>query len=381
VRFVDEVRVKVQAGDGGNGCVAFRREKYVPFGGPAGGDGGRGGDVVLCGDEGLSTLLDLTYARHIRADKGQNGQGKDMYGRGGKNRDVRVPIGTQVFDAESGEPIGDITKHEERLVVARGGKGGLGNKHFTTSTDQAPRRATPGGVGEQRQLRLELKVMADVGLLGFPNAGKSTFVSSVSAARPKVADYPFTTLVPSLGVVEVGGGPRRGGSRFVVADIPGLIAGASDGAGLGHRFLRHVERTRALLHLVTVHPGEEEERDPLSDYLTLRRELERYDPALAERPEIVALSKSDLPDVRDAYPGLRQRFADELNIELQLVSAPTRDGVDELVGLLAQLVEQARRRAREEEEAEAEAEAEAEHHGEDGAADGESGAAAPPAVE
>ena len=336
MRFVDEVRVRVAAGNGGNGAVAFRREKYVPLGGPSGGDGGRGGDVVLQGDEGLSTLLDLTYAREIQADSGQHGGNRDRYGRGGESRIVRVPIGTQVFDDDSGDLVGDITHHEEQLVVARGGRGGLGNIHFATPSDRAPRRAQPGEPGERRSLRLELKVLADVGLLGFPNAGKSTFVSVVSAARPKIADYPFTTLTPSLGVVEVFGGPRRGGSTFVVADIPGLIRGASEGLGLGHRFLRHVERTRALLHLVTLDPAED--RSPLEDYKALRRELEAFDPLLATRPEIVALSKADLPDVREAYPALREAFQRDLGRELYLISAATRDGVDELVEILARLV-------------------------------------------
>src|SRR5262245_44676226 len=236
MRFVDECRVKVVAGNGGNGVVAFRREKFIPFGGPSGGDGGRGGDVVLVGDEGLSTLLDLVYARTIEAKRGEHGQGKDCHGRGGPERTVRLPVGTQVLDAETGELLHDITEHGERFVVVRGGKGGRGNIHFATPHDRAPRRAEKGQPGESREIRLELKVLADVGLIGFPNAGKSTFVSAVSAARPKVADYPFTTLTPTLGVVEIGGGPRSGGTTFVIADIPGLVPGASAGVGLGIRF-------------------------------------------------------------------------------------------------------------------------------------------------
>lgn len=341
MRFVDEVRVSVIAGDGGNGAVAFRREKYVPFGGPSGGDGGKGGDVVLEGDEGLTTLLDLHYTRKVRATRGQHGEGRDRYGRGGSDKIVRVPVGTQVFDAESGELIGDVTKHKQHLVVARGGKGGRGNIHFTTATDRAPRRAEAGVPGERFELRLELKVLADVGLLGFPNAGKSTFVSVVSAARPKIADYPFTTLVPSLGVVEVGGGPRRGGWTFVVADIPGLIKGASEGTGLGHRFLRHVERTRVLLHLVTLDPAED--RDPVEDYRALRYELEQFDPALATRPEVVALTKGDLTDVREAYPKLKRKFVQEVGRELHLFSAATREGIPEMVDHLAKMVDSARR--------------------------------------
>jgi GTP-binding protein len=342
MRFIDEVAVEVIAGRGGNGAVAFRREKYIPFGGPSGGDGGKGGDIVLVGDEGLGTLLDLTFQRRIEADRGESGGNKDMNGRSGRDRLVRVPVGTQVFDAETGDPIGDITKHGENMVVARGGRGGLGNIHFATSVDRAPRKAQPGEEGERRELRLELKVLADVGLLGFPNVGKSTFVASVSAARPKIADYPFTTLTPNLGVVEYAGGTRRGGMNFVVADIPGLIKGASEGAGLGHRFLRHVDRTRALLHLVTLDP--DEEREPVADYLALREELRKFDEALAERPEIVALSKCDLPDVREAYPDLRERFAKELGVELLAFSAATRDGLAPILDRLATIVSEARRR-------------------------------------
>ncbi|MBM4360437.1 MAG: GTPase ObgE [Deltaproteobacteria bacterium] len=341
MRFIDEVTVEVIAGRGGNGAVAFRREKYIPFGGPSGGDGGKGGDVLLVGDEGLGTLLDLTYQRRIEADRGESGGNKDMNGRSGRDRMVRVPVGTQVFDAVTGDALGDITKHGEHLLVARGGRGGLGNIHFATSIDRAPRKAQPGEVGEQRELRLELKVLADVGLLGFPNVGKSTFVAAVSAARPKIADYPFTTLTPNLGVVEYAGGTRRGGMNFVVADIPGLIKGASEGAGLGHRFLRHVDRTRALLHLVTLDPGED--REPVADYRALREELAKFDEALAERQEIVALSKCDLPDVREAYPALSERFASELGVELLPFSAATRDGLGAILDRLATLVSDALR--------------------------------------
>jgi GTP-binding protein len=338
VRFVDRCRVKVIAGDGGNGAVAFRREKFVPFGGPAGGDGGRGGDVVLVGDEGMSTLLDFTHVRTLQAERGEHGQGSDCYGRAGKDRVEKVPLGTQVRDHATAELVADVTAHGQRVVVARGGKGGRGNIHFATPTDRAPRRAEKGDPGDVRELDLTLKVMADVGLLGFPNVGKSTFVAAVSAARPKIADYPFTTLTPSLGVVEVGGGIRAGGSSFVIADIPGLIPGASEGVGLGIRFLQHVERTRVLLHLVTLdaahlggHPQPAGEgRDPVSDYKALRKELRAYSPALADRPEVVALSKADLTEVREAYPALARRFA-RSGIPLRLVSAVTRDGLADLV--------------------------------------------------
>ncbi len=319
------------AGRGGNGSIAFRREKFVPFGGPAGGDGGRGGDVVFVADEGLSTLLDLTYGRALRADHGEHGQGKDCYGRAGEDLVVRVPVGTQVFDRESGALLFDIAGRDARAVIAHGGKGGRGNIHFATPYDRAPRRAEPGEPGEERKLRLELKVMADVGLLGFPNVGKSTFIRACSRAQPKVADYPFTTLTPHLGVVRVGDE-----STFVLADIPGLIPGAAEGAGLGHRFLKHVERCRALLHLVTFDPSEG--REPLADYDALRLELAKFDPDLAKRPEIVALSKADLPEVREAYEGLRKTFAKKRKVDLRLVSAPTGEGVRDLTIALFKMV-------------------------------------------
>jgi GTP-binding protein len=339
MRFVDQARVKVIAGDGGNGVVAFRREKFVPFGGPAGGDGGRGGDVILEGDEGMSTLLDFTHVRTIQAERGEHGSGKDCYGHAGEDRVEKVPIGTQIRDHETGELLADITAHGQRVVVAKGGKGGRGNIHFATPIDRAPRRAEKGDPGEVKELDLTLKVMADVGLLGFPNAGKSTFVAAVSAARPKIADYPFTTLAPTLGVVEIGGGVRSGGASFVVADIPGLIPGASEGVGLGIRFLKHVERTRVLLHLVTIDPGEG--REPLADYRALRKELAKFSPELAERPEIVALSKADIPEVREAYPALKKRFK-RAKIDLHLVSAATRDGLDDLVNELFRAVQEGR---------------------------------------
>lgn len=322
VKFVDSCEVDVIAGKGGNGAVAFRREKFVPFGGPSGGDGGRGGDVVFVADEGLSTLIDLTYGRVLRAPSGEQGHGKDMYGRGGEDLVVRVPVGTEVRDRDTGELLFDVDRADTRIVVAKGGKGGRGNIHFATPYDRAPRRAEPGEPGEERRLRLELKVMADVGLLGFPNVGKSTFIRAVSRARPKVAEYPFTTLTPHLGVVRIGDE-----ATMVLADIPGLIPGAAEGAGLGHRFLKHVERTRALLHLVTLDFGEG--RDPLADYDALMAELERFDPELAKRPQIVAMTKADLSEVREAYEGVRARFA-ERRIPLHLVSAVTGEGVRDL---------------------------------------------------
>jgi GTP-binding protein len=303
--------------------VAFRREKFVPFGGPSGGDGGKGGDVVFLTDPGKSSLLDLAYQHKLEAKPGEPGRGKDQYGRGGEELVVRVPTGTQIFDKTTNELLFDLAEPNVRTIVARGGKGGRGNIHFATPHDRAPRRAEPGEEGALIDARCELKVIADVGLLGFPNAGKSTFIRAVSRARPKVADYPFTTLVPHLGVVSI-----DVDSHFVIADIPGLIPGASEGAGLGIQFLKHVERTRALLHLITVDPGED--RDPMKDYLALRSELKKFDPKLAKRPEVVALSKADISEVRDAYPKLKKAFAKK-KIALHLVSAATGEGVRDLL--------------------------------------------------
>jgi GTP-binding protein len=333
MRFVDECTLRTEAGDGGNGAVAFRREKFVPFGGPAGGDGGRGGSVLLEADPGLGTLYDLHHLKVVRADSGVHGGGRDCYGRAGKDTIVRVPLGTVVFDSDSGERLGELTRAGDTLTVAQGGKGGRGNKHFATPVERAPRRAEPGDPGEQRSLRLELKVMADVGLLGFPNVGKSTLISAVSRARPKVADYPFTTLEPHLGVVTVGDSRRGLGKTFVLADIPGLIPGASEGHGLGTRFLRHLDRTRVLLHLITLDPGEG--REPLADYHAVRAELRHFSPELALRKEIVALTKADITEVREAYPELAARFAAE-GLELRLVSSAAHQGLDDLMWELSE---------------------------------------------
>lgn len=333
MRFIDECFLTVEAGDGGRGVVAFRREKFVPFGGPAGGDGGRGGDIVMVADPGLGTLVDLTHLRAVRAERGADGGGKDKYGRSGKDAEIRVPLGTIVIDADTSQRLGELTLPGDRMVVAKGGKGGRGNKHFATPVDRAPRRAEPGESGERKNLRLELKVMADVGLLGFPNVGKSTLIRSVSRARPKVADYPFTTLVPHLGVVSVGDTRRGLAKSFVIADIPGLIPGASEGAGLGFRFLRHVERTRALLHLVT-YTGEPD-RSPLADYKLIRSELAEFNPDMLGRPEVVAMTRADLPEVREAYLEAKPEFA-ELGIDLRLVSAVTREGIQDLMQELAE---------------------------------------------
>ena len=290
MKFIDEARIEVIAGDGGNGAASFRREKYIPRGGPDGGDGGRGGSISLIADRNINTLIDYRFARIHRAKRGGNGRGADQYGRGAEDIVLRVPVGTVVTDAESGAPLADLATDGAIALVAKGGQGGLGNLHFKSSVNRAPRQATPGEKGEQRMLQLELKVLADVGLLGMPNAGKSTLIRAISAARPKVADYPFTTLAPNLGVVRV-----DENKSFVVADIPGLIEGAADGAGLGHQFLRHLQRTRLLLHIVDMAPFDGAV-DPVADARAIVKELERYDPALAAKPRWLVLNKLDLID-------------------------------------------------------------------------------------
>jgi GTP-binding protein len=287
MKFVDEASIEVYAGNGGNGCVSFRREKYIPKGGPDGGDGGDGGSVLLRGDDALNTMIDYRYSRRFRADNGESGKGRNCTGRGGDDLVLPVPIGTTVLDEDTGEILGDIREHGQDLLVAQGGFHGLGNTRFKSSVNRAPRQSTPGSSGEMRRLKLELKVLADVGLLGLPNAGKSTFIRAVSAATPKVADYPFTTLIPNLGVVKV-----DAYRSFVVADIPGLIEGASEGAGLGIRFLKHLTRNRILLHIVDVAPLDES--DPAEAALSIVRELERFSPTLAARPRWLVLNKTDL---------------------------------------------------------------------------------------
>jgi GTP-binding protein len=287
MKFVDEANIKVQAGDGGNGCISFRREKFIPFGGPDGGDGGYGGSVWLVADEGLNTLVDFRHQRNFKARRGENGMGSQMYGKGGDDTVVRVPVGTMVTNVDTDEVIGDLTSHGQRMLVAQGGKGGLGNIHFKTSVNRAPRKATPGTPGDVRELKLELRLLADVGLLGFPNAGKSTFIRAVSAATPRVADYPFTTLHPNLGVVSLGTD-----QSFVIADIPGLIEGASDGAGLGIQFLRHVARTSLLLHLVDIAPLDD--TDVAAQVRAIEQELEKFNPELLERPRWLVLNKADM---------------------------------------------------------------------------------------
>jgi GTP-binding protein len=315
--FVDRVVIEIEAGTGGSGAEAFRRESGVPRGGPSGGDGGRGGDIVLEVDPQLTTLLDYSYRRHYRAPRGQHGEGSNRTGRAGEDRVLRVPPGTVVRDADTEETLGELLEAGERLVVARGGRGGRGNARFATATDQAPRRWEPGGEGEARRIELELKLLADVGLVGEPNAGKSTLLAAVSAARPKVADYPFTTLTPNLGVVEL---PDF--RSFVMADIPGIIEGAHEGRGLGHRFLRHVERTRALAVLVPVDAA-----DPQAEYDLLREEIARYSPALAQVPHCLVLSKADLLGPDDEPPQVRSDGA----WATYVMSAVTRKGVPALL--------------------------------------------------
>jgi GTPase len=324
VHFIDEVTIRLSAGDGGKGAVAFRREKFVPKGGPSGGDGGDGGSIVLVVDEGLSTLLDFRYKSEFLAPAGEPGANKDRYGKGGEDIVLRVPPGTQVFDDGNGTLIADLQTDGQRFVAAQGGKGGRGNIHFATSTDRAPRRAEPGTPGQERTIRLELKLLADVGLLGFPNVGKSSLIARISAARPKIADYPFTTLVPNLGTVGL-----SDDRSFVVADIPGLIQGAHAGAGLGDRFLRHLERTRVLVHIIDAASGDPE-RAPLADFDATNRELSLYDPELAKRPQIVALNKMDLPDVRRRARQISASFA-KRGIVLYPISAATGEGAEQLL--------------------------------------------------
>ncbi|HEX7480297.1 MAG TPA: GTPase ObgE [Polyangiales bacterium] len=332
MNFVDEITIEVQGGRGGNGSIAMRREKFVPLGGPAGGDGGNGGDVIFEADTRLTTLFDLKYRRALRGKDGENGRGKDQYGKRGAAMTVRMPVGSQIFDAETGEPIADLDAPGQTYLAAAGGRGGRGNIHFATSSDRAPLRAEQGEEGVRRKLRVELKLLADVGIVGFPNVGKSTLISVISKARPKVADYPFTTLVPNLGVVS------RGDDRsFVVADIPGIIEGAADGAGLGHRFLKHIERTRVLVIQLSLDPTPG--RSLASDYKTLMSELGRFDAALATRPSIVAISKLDLPDVQAAVPAFRKAMKRK-GIEVVAFSAANHEGVEALLDRMEALLDQ-----------------------------------------
>ena len=339
MKFFDEARIEVIAGDGGNGIASFRREKFVPRGGPDGGDGGRGGSVYAVADRNLNTLIDFRYTRIHRAQRGENGGNKDCYGKGGEDIVLRMPVGTVITDQETGDLIADLDEDGKRALLARGGKGGLGNIHFKSSVNRAPRKRTMGEEGERRALRLELKVLADVGLLGMPNAGKSTFIRAVSAARPKVADYPFTTLAPNLGVV------RTSEARsFVIADIPGLIEGAAEGAGLGHQFLRHLARTQVLLHLVDLAPFDPE-ADPVRDALAIVDELRKYDEELYNKPRWLALNKLDLiPEDERA-----QRVADFLAAYGPVdrhfeISALKGDGCQALIHALQDFIDAERER-------------------------------------
>lgn len=326
MKFVDEVEITVKAGDGGRGCVSFRREKYVPKGGPDGGDGGHGGHVRVVGDPHLSTLLDLRYQRLYRGNRGQHGRGKDQHGKNGEDLVIRVPVGTLIRDAATGDLIADIDAPSGDVVLAHGGAGGKGNSRFTSATRQAPRFAEPGAPGEEREFRLELRLLADVGLIGLPNAGKSTLISAVSAARPKIADYPFTTLVPNLGVV------AHGDLSFVVADIPGLIEGAHRGEGLGHRFLKHVTRTGVLVHVLDVFQFDE--RDPRTDFETVNRELGLFDEELSRKPQIVAASKVDLLADRSAVEEL-EAFFGVRGYRFCAISAVTGEGLERLKQMIA----------------------------------------------
>jgi GTPase len=334
MKFIDEALITVEAGHGGNGCISFRREKYVPKGGPDGGDGGRGGDVILKASSRKNTLRDFQFKRHFKAQKGAHGRGKKQAGKGGKDLIIAVPPGTLVQDAETGDLLKDLATPDQSCRVARGGRGGLGNARFVSSTNRAPRHAGQGEPGQSRALKLELKLLADVGVIGLPNAGKSTFISRVSSARPKIADYPFTTLNPVLGVVE-----QEKSEPFVVADIPGLIEGAHRGVGLGTRFLRHVERTQILLHMIAL--AESAEADLVGSYHIINRELERFSPKLANKYQVIALNKADIAEGR----ALAQKTVEALkpfHADVWIISALTAEGVDDLMVHLGKLVEEGR---------------------------------------
>jgi GTP-binding protein len=331
MKFVDEARIHVKAGDGGNGCVSFRRERFIPRGGPNGGDGGKGGDVILQADAQPTTLLDLTYPKPFRAQKGNHGKGKNQTGKNGEDLVIRVPVGTLVRDDQTEELLQDLLFDGQQFVVAEGGRGGRGNARFATPMQRAPRHAEKGEKGQERSLRLELKLLADVGLIGYPNVGKSTLLSRISSARPKIADYPFTTLVPSLGVVT-----PEDHRPFVVADIPGLIDGASKGAGLGLTFLRHVERTRLLIHLLDISEGPS--RDAVRDFHALNHELKAYHPSLQKKMQLVALNKIDLPAVQERAKGIKNQF-EKMGHPLYFISGQTGKGVKELMETVSRTLE------------------------------------------
>jgi GTPase len=328
--FVDRVKIYVKGGDGGNGMVAFRREKYVPQGGPAGGDGGRGADVIFEVEEGLRTLMDFRYQRHFKATRGEHGMSKGQHGRGAKDMVVKVPPGTVVTDAETGAVIADLTEHGQRAVIAKGGRGGRGNTRFATPANPAPELSEHGEPGQERDIVLELKLLADVGLVGFPSVGKSTLLSVVSSAKPKIAEYHFTTLVPNLGMVET-----EDNRSFVMADLPGLIEGAHSGVGLGHQFLRHIERTRVIVHVIDM--AATEGRDPYDDYLTINKELEQYNLRLLERPQIIVANKMDMPDAEENLVEFKHKLEEDYPIFP--ISALTRQGLRELLFAIADKLE------------------------------------------
>jgi GTP-binding protein len=360
MKFIDEARIEVVGGKGGNGAASFRREKYIPMGGPDGGDGGKGGSVYAVADENINTLVEYRFVKRYQAQHGERGQSSDCYGKGGDDIELRMPVGTQVLDADTEEVVADLTKHGQRVMVARGGKGGLGNIHFKSSTNRAPRQCTPGEAGEQRTLRLELKVLADVGLLGMPNAGKSTLIRAVSAAKPKVADYPFTTLAPNLGVVRM-----SDAQSFVIADIPGLIEGAAEGAGLGHRFLKHLSRTGLLLHVVDVAPYDPDV-DPVREARAIVEELRKFDDELGNKPRWLVLNKLDmLPEEERAltvnaflqaygWSDVKPDDSDGFDIKTPRVfaiSAINGEGTRELTRAIMDYLEVVRTAAREAEQA------------------------------
>jgi len=328
--FYDYAKINVKAGDGGNGVVAFRREKYVPYGGPAGGDGGSGGSIILEADEGLRTLVDFRYKTHYKGDRGEHGQGKRMHGKNSEDKILRVPVGTMVKDSQSERIIADLSKAGQRVVAAKGGKGGRGNARFVSSTHRTPTLAENGDLGEERWIILELKLLADVGLVGFPNVGKSTLISRVSAAKPKIADYHFTTITPNLGLVRV-----DEGRSFVMADIPGLIEGAAEGAGLGHRFLRHTERTKVLVHVLDISGSED--RDPLEDFRIVNNELKKYSQYLVDRPMVIAANKLDLPEAEN---NLKLVMEELKGYEIFPVSAVTGQGLQPLIFRLADILDE-----------------------------------------
>ena len=329
--FIDDVSLELRAGKGGDGCVAFRREKYVPKGGPAGGNGGRGGSIIFVGDEGLTTLIDLRYHKIIVASNGESGKPKDCYGKDAKDVYIKVPVGTVVYDSDKGTTIADITKHGQEVVICAGGKGGRGNSAFATPRRPAPEICEKGEPGERKFVRVELKVLADVGLVGFPSVGKSTLISVISACKPKIADYHFTTLVPNLGVVKT-----QDNRSFVVADLPGLIEGASNGAGLGFQFLKHIERTRLIVHVIDM--ASTEGRDPYEDYMKINHELKTYDEKLMLRPQIIAANKMDIPGAEDNLREFKEKLNDD-SIKVVSISSATRNNLDELLYAIADTLE------------------------------------------